>query len=270
MFGWRRCTGGNVRVAVCGSSRICPGQEDRHRAARMKRAIHWVFALAAVAPVSAHDLVTAESVQTYLASVGELQKVIASKEPRSTRARAHFDLGKLLDEIRDLLNRDLDTHGRVQGLPSNFLMSELKARGAELAFAAETNRFLANVQHYREALKLDPSGPAAAEATFRLLQGYFYDSFATDPLQPASQSQAQLGEQIRLGEDLLKKYPQHTEREETSFILVVHYVQAARAAEREADKLAFAHKARAMAGEFAKTYPASLRAAALPHVLEGL
>ncbi len=121
----------------------------------------------------AHDLITAESAQTYLAAVAALQSTIASKDPAEKRARAHLDLGKTLDEIRELLNRDLAAHGRVQGLPSNFLMSELKTRNAELAFSAGTNRFLANVQHYRDALRLEPSGPVAADAAFRLLQGYF-------------------------------------------------------------------------------------------------
>jgi hypothetical protein len=226
--------------------------------------------LAAIAPASAHDLVSAEAVQEYLATVAELQKVIASKAPPSTRARAHFDLGRLLDEIRDLLNRDLDAHGRVQGLASNVLMSELRLRGIGLAYSPDTNRFVANLQYYQEALRLAPSGEFAAAASFRLLQGFFYDSFTTDPLQPSAQSQSQLAEQIRLGEDLLKKYPQHTEREEASFILVVHYVQAARAADRGREKAAFGRKARAMAGEFAKAYPESLRTAALPHLLEGL
>ncbi len=220
--------------------------------------------------MSAHDLVTAESAQSYLATVGELQKVIASKEPPSMRALAYFALGKLLDEVRDLLNRDLDAHGRVQGLPSNFLISELKVRGAELAYSPETNRFLANLRYYRAALKLAPSGPAAADASFGLLQGYFYDSFTIDPLRPISQTGVQLAGQIRLAEEFLGKYPRHAGCEEISFILAIHYVQAARAAERGTDKAAFARKARVVAGEFAKTYPESLRAAALPHVLEGL
>ena len=219
---------------------------------------------------SAHDLITAESAQTYLATVAELQKTIASKEPGAKRARAHLDLGKTLDEIRELLNRDLAAHGRVQGLPSNFLMSELRARGAGLAFAAETNRFLANVQHYREALKLEPSGPVAGDAAFRLLQGYFYDSFTIDPLRPGAQTRAQLAEQIRLGEGLLKMHPQHGEREEASFILAIHYVQAARAGRDAHEQAAFANKARTLAGDFLKTYPESMRAAALPHLLESL
>jgi hypothetical protein len=233
-------------------------------------AVLWVFAVAAVAPVSAHDLVTAESVQTYLATVGELQKVIASKESPYTRAQAHFDLGKLLDEIRDLLNRDLDAHGQVQGLPSNFLMSELKVRGAELAYSPKTNRFLANLQYYREALKLAPSGPAAADASFGLLQGYFYDSFTIDPLRPTSQTGVQLAGQIRLAEEFLGNYPRHAGCEEISFILAIHYVQAARAGRDAQEQAAFANKARALAGEFVRSYPESMRAAALSHLLESL
>ncbi len=218
----------------------------------------------------AHDLITAESAQTYLVAVMELQKTIASKEPAAKRARAHLDLGKTLDEIRELLNRDLAAHGRVQGLPSNFLMSELKARGAELALAPDKSRFLANLPHYREALKLEPSGPVAADAAFRLLQGYFYDSFTSDPLQPGTQTRAQLAEQIRLGEGLLRMHPQHGEREEASFILAIHYVQAARAGADMKEQAAFARKARALAAEFLKTYPDSMRAAPLPHLLESL
>jgi hypothetical protein len=218
----------------------------------------------------AHDLVTAESAQTYLGAVAVSQKTIASKEPAAKRTRAHLDLGKTLDEIRELLNRDLAAHGRVQGLPSNFLMSELKARGAELALAPDKSRFLANLQHYREALKLEPSGPVAADAAFRLLQGYFYDSFTSDPLRPGAQTRAQLAEQIRLGEGLLKMHPRHGEREEASFILAIHYVQAARAGRDAQEQAAFANKARALAGEFLKTYPDSMRTAALPHLLESL
>ena len=218
----------------------------------------------------AHDLITAESAQAWLAAVAESQKTIASQAPAAKRARAHLELGKTLDEIRELLNLDLAAHGRVQGLPSSFLMSELKVRGAELAFAPETNRFLANLRYYRAALKLEPSGPVAAEAGFRLLQGYFYDSFTSDPLQPGAQTRAQLAEQIRLGEGLLKVQSPPGEREETSFILAIHYMQAARAGGDAQERAAFAIKARALAGEFLGSYPESMRAATLAHLLDSL
>ena len=231
----------------------------------------FVGALASLSLVAvAHDLITAESAQAWLAAVAESQKTIASAEPAAKRARANLELGKTLDEIRELLNLDLAAHGRVQGLPSSFLMSELTASGAELAFAPESNRFLANLRHYRAALKLEPSGPVAAEAGFRLLQGNFYDSFTSDPLQPGAQTRAQLAEQIRLGEGLLQVQSQPGEREETSFILAIHYMQAARSGGDAQERAAFANKARALAGEFLGSYPESMRAATLAHLLDSL
>lgn len=235
----------------------------------MRALFAWVIAGLAV-NVAAHDLITAESAQAYLAAVSTAQKIVASDAPPAERARAQLDLGKTLDEIRELLNRDLAAHGRVQGLPSSFLMSELKARGAELAYSRESKRFLANLQYYREALKLGPSGPVAAEASFRLLQGYFYDSFAGDPLHPAAQTRAQLAEQIKLGEALLKMQGPDGEREETAFILAIHYMQAVRSGGNPAEQTAFANKARALAGEFARSYPQSLRVATLSNLLDTL
>ena len=119
---------------------------------------------------AAHDLVTSESAERYLARADGDLAVIKSREPAAMRAAAHCDLGRMLDEVRDLLNRDISTHGRVQGLPSNFLVAELKARGAPLAGTGQGGRFAANVSHYRDCLRLSPDGLDAADAMFRLLQ----------------------------------------------------------------------------------------------------
>ena len=214
----------------------------------------------------AHDLFTTESVQAYLLRVADLQKALAPGNGSEARAQASLQLGQTLDEIRELLNRDLEAHGRVQGLASNVLTSELTAHGAPLAYSARANRFIANLRYYRDALRWAPSGPIAAEASFGLFKGYFYDSFDDDPLQPVAQSRAQLSEQIRLGEALRREYPRHAQREETSFILAIHYMQAARAeAGARARSL---EEARALIEEFTKAYPDSLRVATLAALLE--
>ena len=229
----------------------------------------WGLVLLAL-PAFAHDLINAEAVQAYLARQSSLQAIVTSSETAPVRAAAWLDLGRMLDEIRDLLNRDLESHGRVQGLASNFLMGELTARGTPLAWSPEHGHFEANLKYYREALKLSNDPAIAAEATFRLLQGGFYDSFTIDPLEPRSQTAMQLAEQIRLGEAFRQKYPQHSGREEAGFILVIHYIQAARGATQPKQRVAFTQKARALGGEFLKTYPDSLRAAAIPPLLERL
>jgi hypothetical protein len=215
----------------------------------------------------AHDLLTAESVQAYLLRVSELQKTLAS-DATGARAQASLQLGQTLDEIGELFNRDIEAHGKVQGLASSVLMSELTAQGAPLAYSARANRFTANLAYYRDTLRLAPDGPIAAEASFRLLKGYFYDSFGDDPLQPVSQSRAQLAEQIRLGEALRRDFPRHAQREETSFILAIHYMQAARVAAESRARAHFLKDARELVAEFVKNYPESLRAATLTTLLE--
>jgi hypothetical protein len=221
-------------------------------------------------PAFAHDSITAETAEGYLARQAAFHAVIASSDPLSERAAAWLNLGSMLDEIGDLLNRDLEAHGRVQGLASNFLMAELRARGSPLAWSADRGHFDANLKYYREALKLSNAPAIAGEATFRLLQGWFYDSFTVDPLEPAAQTPAQLAEQVRLGETFRQKYPGHAGREEATFILVVHYIQSARAAAQPKQRQAFALKARALGEEFLTAYPDSLRAAAIPPLLERL
>ena len=232
----------------------------------MKRA--WSVALVfAALPAGAHDLVTADSAQAYLANQDRLDRIIDGTGTPSERAGALLEMGRLLDGIRDLFNRDVEAHGRVQGLPSNFLMNELRARGNGLDWSASRGRFSANLVYYREALSLHPAPAIAADASFRLLQGWFYDSFIDDPLAPVAQSPEQLAGQIRIAEDYLHRFPGHAGREEASFILAVHYMQAATAGARER-KSGYARKARDAADEYRLSYPDSLRAATLTALLE--
>ena len=217
---------------------------------------------------SAHELLTVESVQAYLSRVTELQQTVASAKGAEVRARASLQLGQTLDEIRELFNRDIDAHGRVQGLASNVLMSELAARAAPLAYSARSNRFTANLAYYRDALRLAPSGPVAAEAAFELLKGNFYESLGDDPLEPATLRLEQLAEQVRLGEALRSDFPGHAHREEASFILAIRYLQAARVATEAAMRARYLKQANELIAEFVKAYPGSLRVATLLALLQ--
>lgn len=219
---------------------------------------------------TAHDSLSADAIQAYLTRVSELQKELSPGNTSEVRAQASLQLGQTLDDIGDTFNRDIEAHGKVQGLSSNVLISELMARGAPLAYSTRANRFTTNLPYYRDALHWAPSGSIAAEASFRLLKGNFYDSIGADPLQPVAQSQAQLAEQIRLAEALRRDYPRHSEREETSFMLAIHYMQAARGAVESSARGRFLKSARELIAEFVKTYPASLRATTLTTLLDSI
>lgn len=218
---------------------------------------------------TAHDLITAESAQTYLAAVAASQKTIASKAPAAKRALAHFELGKTLDEIRELLNRDLAAHGKVQGLPSHYLVAELQRLGAPLAWSEKRRRFGANTQYFEQALALAPRGPHATDAALRLLLGRFYDSFESDPL-AVDESWPRLAEQIALAEGLAARELLSEAREEVEFIGAILHARASLRAPDAGSRRSHATRARQAAAAFEARYPHSLRSALMPMLREAL
>ena len=209
-------------------------------------------ALLAAAPLQAHDLITAEAATRYL---GDADRWLAA--PR--QAEAQYRLGAMLDEIRMLLNQDIATHGKVQGLPSHYVIEELARRGAPLRYSEVRRQYLFIDTYFAEAARLDRNHP---EARFRLLQGGFQDSFEQDPLVWHGDALAQ---HIALAEELLARHPAHARREETEFIAAILYTRAARAGSS-----AYAAKARQAIAAFEARYPGSLRSAAMPVLREAL
>lgn len=217
-----------------------------------------------------HHLITAEAAERYLAQVQHHLDALRSQQSVMQRAAAATQLGRTLDEIHDLLNRDLAAHGRIQGLPTEYLIRDLKAKGLPLEVSPALGHVPANLSWYREALRLSPDGPHAGEASFGWLKGDFYDSFDTDPLHPRQQSWADLHEQIALGERTIKLQPAYPEIEEARFIVAVLYTRAARVAPDRHERAKYAAQARASIAEFQSRYAESLRTAALPMLLQAL
>jgi hypothetical protein len=220
--------------------------------------------------VQAHDLITSESAERYLAQAQRQLDVWHSRQAPAQRAEAAFQLGRMLDEIRDLLNRDLAAHARLQGLPTEYLVRGLNGKGLALEISPSLHRFPANVSWYRDALRTDPDNAHASDAMFGVLQGEFYDSFDADPLQPRAQSFSELQDQITWGERLGKRAPTHPDVEEAQFILTVLYTRAARVAPDRKASAQYADRARSSIAQFQSRYPDSLRVTALPVLLQSL
>ncbi len=219
----------------------------------------------------AHDLITAESAAQYIEGVQrELQVLRSNTAPPPLRARSNVAVGKALDEIKDLLNRDIASHGQPQGLATLYLMQALREHGLGLEISGRLRRYPANLAFYRNALQLDPDGLAAGEARLRLLQGHFYDSFDQDPLHPRDQAWPVLKDQIGHAQALMRRPPAEPEREEVHFILAVHHMQAAVSVPDAALRRAHAAKAKETVGQFKLRYPDSLRVAALEVLVEDL
>ncbi|MFN9390241.1 MAG: hypothetical protein ACK6DF_11995 [Betaproteobacteria bacterium] len=218
--------------------------------------------------VRAHDLITAEAADRYVAQARAWVAVAAAKEPPAARADASVSLARMLDEIRDLLNSDLATHGRVQGLPSHLLIERLKEAGSPLGWAERLGRYGAPVQWYRTGLDLDPRGRRAGEALFGWLSGSFYDGFRDDPLKPLAPDTAGLLPLIEAGERYAREFPRDANLEEGRFITAILRVRAARAGLPE--RKVHGARARELLRDFQRDYPDSLRSAAVPVLLDAL
>ena len=177
------------------------------------------------APAWSHDAISSEARKAYVAKLDELQRGAASGSP-AARAAALIETGKLLDEIRSLLNEDIISHGKIQGLETTMLVSQLNATPYKFQQSPQTRLILADLRPWREALTLEPKGAHAALARYRVLKNHFYDSFVDNPLKPIQQSKETLLEMIGFGESLLTQRDPAIDSEEVHFILGIHYLQA--------------------------------------------
>ena len=235
----------------------------------MKRLIGAAVLTLLVGAAAAHDLITTESAARYLGEAATLRSLAVSGESPQRRAEANYRLGVMLDEIRELLNRDLAAHGEVQGLPSKVLVAELERRAIPLAYSQSRRMFLSNGDYFRAALTIAPQGPFAADAALRLLQGGFYDSVEQDPLSARDGPDA-LRAQIALAETLLGTTLTAVEREEVEFIAAILYTRAAKTLTDRAAARAYASKARAAVDGFESRYPESMRTAIMPVLRDAL
>jgi len=185
-------------------------------------AIHWVLC----APSWAHDSITTEVRQSYLAKLAETQDILAKATSAAAKAKAHFQLGTSLDEMRDLFNQDIISHGAVKGLESTLLLTELDRAGFKLEKSPQIGLYLSPLHHYRAALKLDPKAPHVERAKYLLFKHQFYDSFTDNPLAPLAQSREELAELLTIGDSLLKAKDTVVNMEEVKFILAIHLLQA--------------------------------------------
>lgn len=208
-------------------------------------------------PALAHDSINADTRKSYIAKLQELQSHTSAATSTAVRARSLYEIGLTLDEIRELFNQDITSHGMVRGFETSMLLNELVRVGYKLEPSQKTGLHLSQLQFYREAIRLESRAPYIIHARYMLLKSHFYDSFVDNPLSPIAQTKETLAEMIALGEGLLKsRHPQVSE-EEVRFILGIHYLQAIK--QQQIDSEEGLKKVRKLVQELHKDYPASLK-----------
>lgn len=211
-----------------------------------------------------HESITQEARKNFLAKLLEAQQVQTGNAAPVVRAKALYQIGSTLDEIRDLFNQDIISHGAVKGLESTLLLSEVSRAGFKMEMSSKIGLYLSQLHYYRDAIKLDARADFADHARYLLLKNHFYDSFTDNPLAPFSQSREELNDLLAIGESLLKIKQANISAEEVRFVLAIHYLQATQ--QQLISKDEGQKKFKKLLADLRKDYPQSLK----PMTLEAL
>jgi hypothetical protein len=212
----------------------------------------------------AHESITTDARKNYLSKLQETYQVQTVSQSAAIKAKALYQIGATLEEIRDLFNQDIISHGAVKGLESTLLLNELARAGFKMEMSPKIGLYLSQLHYYRDALRLDGKAAFADHARYLLLKSHFYDSFTDNPLAPISQSREELSELLEIGERLLKVKEHNINAEEVKFILAIHYLQAMQ--QQLIGKEEGQRKYKKLLAELRKDYPQSLK----PLTLEAL
>ena len=211
-----------------------------------------------------HESITQEARKNFLAKLLEAQQVQTGNAAPVVRAKALYQIGSTLDEIRDLFNQDIISHGAVKGLESTLLLSEVSRAGFKMEMSSKIGLYLSQLHYYRDAIKLDARADFADHARYLLLKNHFYDSFTDNPLAPFAQSREELNDLLAIGESLLKIKQANISAEEVRFVLAIHYLQATQ--QQLISKDEGQKKFKKLLADLRKDYPQSLK----PMTLEAL
>ncbi len=212
----------------------------------------------------AHESITTEARKNYLMKLQEANQVQTANLSASAKAKALYQIGATLEEIRDLFNQDIISHGAVKGLESSLLLNELGQAGFKMEMSPKIGVYLSPLHYYRDTIKLDGKAAFADHARYLLLKNHFYDSFTDNPLAPFLQTREELSELLDIGEKLLKAKEKNINSEEVKFILAIHYLQAIQQQLISRDE--GQKKFKKLLADLRKDYPQSLK----PLTLEAL
>lgn len=252
-----------MSAAGCSQALSSRGAFARTLATRAKHLLMGIaVGLAMHGPAAlAHDAIGSDARKTYLARLDALHRTTQASADAAVRAQAHYQIGRTLDEIRELLNQDILSHGKTQGLETSLLVQQLNASPTPLAISPTTRLYAANLRHYRQAIVLDVRAGFGSAARFMIFKGQFYDSFTDDPLHPPRQTREELIEMTGIGEALMREPEGTIDREELAFILAMHYLQADRAGQLPRDTAR--RRVAELLRELRQRHPQSLKLATL-------
>lgn len=181
-----------------------------------QHAILVVSLLWLVLPVElrADIILSAAGLNNTLKTMERLHRQMAAGRP-GERAEALFQVGFEGDALASLLNDEVAAHGSQEKPLIDLALSRTRELGVAIAYNREKQKFFYDGAAFRQYLKEAPKGPRAAEATFKVIEGEFFQSSATDAAALASAAERKA--------DFLRRYPKFPSSVEVSLMLAIDY-----------------------------------------------
>jgi len=221
-------------------------------------------------PLRAHDIIDTDQANDLVAAADAAAARVKTATGSTAEGEARFALGMALAQVTAVLNRDLAAHNGRLTVNAELVLKSLAQRDMAPAFDEAIGRYRLPRAPLTDAVRLAPDAPYALQARFELVKAGFYESFVIDPFELMGIKFDDLEHQITEAAALASTLSSRDDAEEAAFIHAVDLARAARLAPEPAAAQAYADKARAALGSFAKSYPESMRAAAARLILKGL
>lgn len=130
-------------------------------------------------PVVADVILSATIVNDTLKKLQRLQQTIGSATG-AARSDAVFQVGVEADALASLINDEIAAHGSQDKALIDLAVSRTREQGVAIAYDSGKKKFFYDNAAFREYLRVAARGAHAAEASFKLIEGDFFQSTAAD------------------------------------------------------------------------------------------
>jgi hypothetical protein len=174
-----------------------------------------VAALTTTLAASAADVIlSAAALNDALKKMERLTQTIAKSEGAAA-ATAWFDLGVEADALTTLFNDEVAAHGSQEKALIDLGLGRTRELGVAIAYSSPKKKFFYDNAAFGKYLALQPKGAKAADATFKLIEGDFFQGEPSDS--------ARILEAVERKRAFLKQFPRYAGAVEVHLMLSVDY-----------------------------------------------
>lgn len=214
------------------------------------------------AALSADIILSAAALNDALKKMQRLRQTIETSSG-SARAEALFELATAADALTTLINDEVAEHGSQEKALIDLGIARTRELGIAITYNASKKKFFYDNAAYREYLALARRGAHAEQATFKLIEGDFFQSEPSDikGIEAATERK----------KAFLRQYPASAGAPEVHLMLSVDYRDLFKHYDAAGDRLKrtrFRDAARLQMRELMKRFPDTEQAEIARRMLE--